>query len=286
MNPHKKVKLDKQEKSFFNSATVHEQVTMESNEMLPMKTSNVLILYTGGTIGMKMTIDHVYEPVPNYFSDLLMTMRQFHDPYYYLEDDEVTVNVVVKPEEESSIPKSEINIINNVKTKKKKLKALVTPISLYGKRTIYTIFEYEELIDSANVLLEDWVKIATDIEINYNLFDAFIILHGTDTMAYSASALSFMLENLGKTVIITGSQVPLSEVRNDAIDNLLGALTIASHYIIPEVTLFFNQKLFRGNRTKKVDATNFNAFDSPNMKPLVKLGINISTLSILYIKIL
>jgi len=154
MNPHKKVKLDKQEKSFFNSATVHEQVTMESNEMLPMKTSNVLILYTGGTIGMKMTIDHVYEPVPNYFSDLLMTMRQFHDPYYYLEDDEVTVNVVVKPEEESSIPKSEINIINNVKTKKKKLKALVTPISLYGKRTIYTIFEYEELIDSANVLLE------------------------------------------------------------------------------------------------------------------------------------
>jgi len=149
-------------------------------------------------------------------------------------------------------------------------------VSLYGKRTIYTIYEYDELIDSANLTLKDWIKIATDIEINYNLFDAFIILHGTDTMAFSASALSFMLENLGKTVILTGSQVPLSEVRNDAMDNLLGALTIASHYIIPEVTLFFNQKLFRGNRTKKVDATNFNAFDSPNMKPLVKLGININ----------
>ncbi|ORY48356.1 Asparaginase/glutaminase, partial [Neocallimastix californiae] len=212
-----------------------------------MKTSKVLILYTGGTIGMKMTADHVYEPVPNYFTDLLLTMRQFHDPYHHFDD-----------------------------TVMKNLKALVTPVSLYGKRTIYTIYEYDELIDSANLVLKDWVKIATDIEINYNLFDSFIILHGTDTMAFSASALSFMLENLGKTVILTGSQVPLSEVRNDAIDNLLGALTIAGHYIIPEVTLFFDQKLFRGNRTKKVDATNFNAFNSPNMKPLVKLGININ----------
>jgi len=154
MNPHKKIKLEKQEKSFYNSATVHEQVTVESNEMFPMKTSKVLMLYTGGTIGMKMTKDHVYEPVPNYFSDLLMTMRQFYDPNYYLEDDEVTVNVVVKPEEESSIPESEITVINDIKTKKKKLKALVTPISLYGKRTIYTILEYEELIDSANVLMK------------------------------------------------------------------------------------------------------------------------------------
>eukprot|EP00833_Pecoramyces_ruminatium_P011367 jgi/Orpsp1_1/1185399/evm.model.c7180000093584.2 len=274
MQPNKRIRLKRESKSFYNSATVHEQVTMASNEMLPMKISKVLVLYTGGTIGMKMTVDHVYEPVPNYFSDLLFSMRQFHDPNHNL-GETITVNVAVKDEELPSIPESDITTINNIKIKKKELKALVTPVSLYGKRTIYTIFEYDELIDSANLLLQDWVKIATDIEINYNLFDAFIILHGTDTMAYSASALSFMLENLGKTVIITGSQVPLSEVRNDAIDNLLGALTIASHYIIPEVTLFFNQKLFRGNRTKKVDAMNFNAFDSPNMKPLVKMGINI-----------
>ncbi|ORX82603.1 asparaginase-domain-containing protein, partial [Anaeromyces robustus] len=276
MNPYNNILLNQhEEKSFYNSATVHEQVTVESTEMLPMNISKVLILYTGGTIGMKMTKDHVYEPVPNYFTDLLLSMRQFHDPNNKF-DDTITANVVIKDDELSSIPESEITVINNIKTKKKKFKALVTPVSLYGKRTIYTIYEYEELIDSANLLLKDWVKIATDIEINYYLFDAFIILHGTDTMAFSASALSFMLENLGKTVILTGSQVPLSEVRNDAIDNLLGALTIASHYIIPEVTLFFNQKLFRGNRTKKVDATNFNAFDSPNMKPLVKLGININ----------
>ncbi|KAL6636441.1 asparaginase-domain-containing protein [Neocallimastix sp. 'constans'] len=275
MQPNKRLRLNEEPKNFYNSATVHEQVTMESNEMLPMKTSKVLILYTGGTIGMKMTADHVYEPVPNYFTDLLLTMRQFHDPYHHF-DDTVMVNVIVKDEELSTLSESEIAVINNIKTRKKNLKALVTPVSLYGKRTIYTIYEYDELIDSANLVLKDWVKIATDIEINYNLFDSFIILHGTDTMAFSASALSFMLENLGKTVILTGSQVPLSEVRNDAIDNLLGALTIAGHYIIPEVTLFFDQKLFRGNRTKKVDATNFNAFNSPNMKPLVKLGININ----------
>ncbi|KAJ3080213.1 hypothetical protein HK102_003214 [Quaeritorhiza haematococci] len=123
--------------------------------------------------------------------------------------------------------------------------------------------------------MSDWVKIATDIEVNYRLFDAFIILHGTDTMAYTASALSFMLEELGKTVVLTGSQVPLAEVRNDAVDNLLGALTIAAHFVIPEVGLFFGHKLLRGNRSSKINAVDFNAFDSPNLRPLVTVGINI-----------
>ena len=114
--------------------------------------------------------------------------------------------------------------------------------------------------------MNDWIKIATDIEINYALFDGFLILHGTDTMCYTASALSFMLEELGKTVILTGSQVPMAEVRNDAIENLLGALTIAGHFVIPEVGLFFSHSLFRGNRTTKVDAFSFDAFASPNLK--------------------
>jgi 60kDa lysophospholipase len=133
----------------------------------------------------------------------------------------------------------------------------------------------QPLLDSSNMTMEDWVKIATDIEVNYRLFDAFIVLHGTDTMAYTASALSFMLENLGKTVIITGSQVPLSEVRNDAVDNLLNALTIAGHFVIPEVTLCFDNKIFRGNRCSKVNALDFSAFDSPNLRPLVNVGIYI-----------
>ncbi|KAI9256722.1 asparaginase-domain-containing protein [Sporodiniella umbellata] len=123
--------------------------------------------------------------------------------------------------------------------------------------------------------MADWVRIAEDIHLNYQLYDAFIVLHGTDTMAYTASALSFMLEELGKTVIITGSQVPLTEVRNDAVENLLGALTIAGHFVIPEVTLYFGKRLYRGNRTSKVSAVDFEAFDSPNMSSLVEVGINI-----------
>ncbi|KAI9506802.1 asparaginase-domain-containing protein [Coemansia spiralis] len=123
--------------------------------------------------------------------------------------------------------------------------------------------------------MADWVRIVTDIERFYYSFDAFVILHGTDTMSYTASALSFMLQNLGKSVIVTGSQVPIAEVRNDGIENFLGALTIAGHFVIPEVTLYFNNKLFRGNRCVKMDAMDFNAFSSPNLAPLVKVGVDI-----------
>ncbi|KAF9580728.1 hypothetical protein BGW38_002502 [Lunasporangiospora selenospora] len=161
-----------------------------------------------------------------------------------------------------------------------KIPSLITPTSLYGKRIRYSILEYDPLLDSCNMTMTDWVRIATDIEANYELFDAFIVLHGTDTMAYTASALSFMLEDLGKTVIITGSQVPITEIRNDAVDNLLGALTIAGHFVIPEVCLYFSNKLFRGNRCSKVDAIDFNAFDSPNLRPLVNVGINVGMAAI------
>lgn len=153
--------------------------------------------------------------------------------------------------------------------------ALVMPPSIFGKRAQFNILEYDPLLDSSNMTIEDWIKIAGDIERFYHLFDAFIILHGTDTMAYTASALSFMLEALGKTVIMTGSQIPLSELRNDAASNLLGALTIAGHYVIPEVTLFFNNHLYRGNRCIKSSLSAFDAFSTPNMKPLAKLGIDI-----------
>jgi lysophospholipase len=100
-----------------------------------------------------------------------------------------------------------------------------------------------------------------------------VILHGTDTLSYTASALSFMLENLGKTVIITGSQIPIFETRTDGKDNFMGALIIAGNYIIPEVCVFFNSRLFRGNRTIKVSSASLDAFDSPNVTPLAKMGI-------------
>lgn len=102
-----------------------------------------------------------------------------------------------------------------------------------------------------------------------------MILHGTDTLSYTASALSFMLENLGKTVIITGAQIPIFETRTDGKDNFMSALIIAGNYTIPEVCVFFNSKLFRGNRTIKVSSEALDAFDSPNVAPIAKMGINV-----------
>ncbi len=139
----------------------------------------------------------------------------------------------------------------------------------------FTIHEYAPLIDSSDMSPADWQRIADDIKDNYEKYDAFVILHGTDTMAYTASALSFMLENLGKPVIVTGSQIPLVELRSDGQSNLLNALHIAANYPINEVTLFFNNKLIRGNRSTKAHADGFDAFDSPNLPPLLEAGINI-----------
>lgn len=137
------------------------------------------------------------------------------------------------------------------------------------------IKEYTTLLDSANMTPIEWNQIAKDITDNYDRYDGFVVLHGTDTMCYTASVLSFMLENLAKPVILTGSQIPLSEVRNDARENLLNALLIAGQYSIPEVCIFFHDKLFRGNRCQKIDANHFDAFDSPRFQALGKLGTNI-----------
>ncbi len=134
--------------------------------------------------------------------------------------------------------------------------------------------EFEKLIDSSNIELEDQIKIAEVIFENLKQYDGFVVVHGTDTMAYTASILSFILEDLNKTVVLTGSQIPIAELRNDAVDNLLGALLVAGPYLIPEVVLFFGNRLFRGNRATKVDSLNIEAFGSPNMEPLDKFGVN------------
>ena len=139
----------------------------------------------------------------------------------------------------------------------------------------YTIKEYQPLLDSSNMSLQEWNQIARDIADQYAQYDGFIIFHGTDTMAYTASALSFMLENLAKPVIITGSQIPLSEVRNDALDNIITSLWLCAHQPLYEVCIYFNQKLLRGNRTQKISAQRFDAFDSPNYPPLASIGIEI-----------
>lgn len=140
----------------------------------------------------------------------------------------------------------------------------------------FFVHEYAPLIDSSDMSPSDWQRIADDIKDNYDKYDGFIILHGTDTMAYTASALSFMFENLSKPVIITGSQIPISELRSDGQSNLLNALHIAASYPINEVTLFFNNTLLRGNRCTKSHADGFKAFSSPNFPPLITAGININ----------
>jgi L-asparaginase len=136
----------------------------------------------------------------------------------------------------------------------------------------YVIKEYQPLLDSSNMTTNQWNRIATDIAEEYAHFDGFVIFHGTDTMSYTASALSFMLENVDKPVILTGSQIPLSEVRNDALDNIVTSLWLAAHQPIKEVCVYFNQRLLRGNRTQKVSANRFNAFDSPNFPHLATIG--------------
>lgn len=142
----------------------------------------------------------------------------------------------------------------------------------------FTISEYSPLMDSSDMTPADWLHIAEDIQANYDHYDGFVVLHGTDTMAYTASALSFMFENLSKPVIITGSQIPLAALRSDGQTNLLNALYIAANYPIHEVALFFNNLLYRGNRSTKADANGFQAFDSPNFPPLLEAGIQINLL--------
>ncbi|XP_060117567.1 60 kDa lysophospholipase-like [Heteronotia binoei] len=153
--------------------------------------------------------------------------------------------------------------------------SLVLPLSKENKRIIYTITELSPLLDSSNMTPADWGKIAKCLQANYEKYDGFVILHGTDTMAYTASALSFMCENLGKTIVLTGSQVPIYELRNDGRSNLLGSLLIAGQFVIPEVCLYFYNKLYRGNRVTKVDAESFNAFSSPNLPPLANAEVDI-----------
>lgn len=187
-----------------------------------MKNSRVLIVYTGGTVGMR-TSNQGYQPVEG-FADLLARR---------LEGRTLT-----------SLPE-------------------------------YDLIEFEHLIDSANVHPSDWRMIADTIINHYDSYDGFVILHGTDTMAYTASALSFLLLGLNKPVIVTGAQIPLIELRNDAFSNIVTSLILAADYDIPEVCIYFNGRIMRGNRCRKLKSTGFDAFNTPNYPWLGTVGINI-----------
>uniref|UniRef100_A0A915CJA0 asparaginase n=4 Tax=Ascarididae TaxID=6250 RepID=A0A915CJA0_PARUN len=208
--------------------------------------SRVLVLYTGGTIGMKC-IDGVYCPEQYYLARAIRELPPLNDKDY------ITAHygdAQVKP-------------------------FCLPPIRHMKKRIVYWVVEYEPLLDSSDMTYDDWIRIGKDIRKAYEQYDGFVVLHGTDTLAYTACALSFMLENLGKPVIITGAQIPVCEVRSDGRENLIGALIIAGNFDIPEVTVFFNNKLLRGNRSTKLDNSALDAFDSPNMAPIAQMEITI-----------
>ena len=139
----------------------------------------------------------------------------------------------------------------------------------------FDIIELETLIDSSNIEPKDWTTLAHLITQHYDQYDGFVILHGTDTMAYTASALSFMLAGLTKPVVLTGSQIPLAQPRTDATNNLLNAIEFARKPSNQEVCICFDGKLLRGNRAKKIHTSSLRAFDSPNFRALGQSGINI-----------
>jgi L-asparaginase len=183
----------------------------------------VLLLYTGGTMGMRPSIDGSLAPQAGY----------------------LTAKIREMPEME------------NV------------------EMPVFDIKEYDPLIDSSCMCPIHWISLATDIEQNYLKYDGFVVIMGTDTMAYASSALSFMLENLGKTVVFTGSQIPFAEVYNDARRNLIVSMVFAVYSDFPEVCVCFNDKVLRANRTVKVSSHSLDAFHSPNFPPLATLGTSI-----------
>ncbi|KAK4138655.1 asparaginase-domain-containing protein [Trichocladium antarcticum] len=217
--------------------------------------SRVLVIMTGGTICMQPSADGLV-PMTGFLENAMAPRPSFND---------------------HSGPPVKIHAFKN--GVKLPLYSLRTPLSAYSRHIRYGILEFQPLLDSSSISSMGWTEIALTIKENYHLFDGFVVLHGTDSLAYTASALSFMMSDLGKPVILTGSQASIFALQSDAVDNLLGSLIIAGTFVVPEVCLFFHHTLFRGNRTTKVSASSFEAFDSPNCDPLAKvtsLGVDVN----------
>ncbi|KAI1438842.1 L-asparaginase [Xylaria sp. CBS 124048] len=216
--------------------------------------SRVLIIITGGTICMKPSAGGL-APVDGFLENAMAPLPSFND---------LSENVTLSAVQDG---------------KPVKIPSFRTPPSSYRRHIRYAAIEFNPLLDSSSISSDGWTAIASAIRANYHLFDGFVVLHGTDSLAYSASALSFMLSDLGKPVILTGSQASIFALQSDAVDNLLGSLIIAGTFVIPEVCLFFHHKLYRGNRCTKVSASAFEAFASPNCDPLARvtsLGVDVN----------
>ncbi|KAI0407379.1 L-asparaginase [Xylaria palmicola] len=216
--------------------------------------SRVLLIITGGTICMRPSAGGLV-PVNGFLENAMAPRPSFNDL------SERVMLSAVQDGKPVTIP------------------SLRTPPSSYSRHIRYAAIEFAPLLDSSSISSEGWTSIAGAIRANYHLFDGFVVLHGTDSLAYSASALSFMLADLGKPVVLTGSQAPIFSLQSDAVDNLLGSLIVAGTFVVPEVGLFFHHKLYRGNRCTKVSASAFEAFASPNCDPLARvtsLGVDVN----------
>ncbi|KAM7540974.1 hypothetical protein Aperf_G00000023396 [Anoplocephala perfoliata] len=226
----------------------------------------VLVLYTGGTIGMRSR-GGVYVPEANFLLEKVMSMSMFCD-HSFAERNKIHVDYYKSKQRGGA---------GDDGTTGSQWPLVCLPPTIENRRIFFTIAEYKELLDSSNCKIDNWILISKHIKYFYDKFDGFIILHGTDTLAYGASFLSFILEGLCKPVIVTGSQIPIEELRSDGRENFLGSLLIAGgEQIIPEVTVFFNNKLIRGNRAVKCSATDLDAFTSPNYPPLATMGVDIT----------
>jgi len=199
---------------------------MENEGDLTEHSKKILILYTGGTIGMARS-EKGYVPQNGYFEKLLDEIPELKHP----------------------------------------------------EMPDYEILVFEPLLDSSNIGSDDWNRILHTIELYYDQYDGFIVLHGTDTMSYTASAISFMIDGLNKNIIFTGSQIPLCEIRNDAREHIITSLMICANYNLEEVSLYFKNKLLRACSSSKLNANSFNAFFSPNTQPLLTVGIKFDILS-------
>ncbi|KAL1896507.1 hypothetical protein Sste5346_004541 [Sporothrix stenoceras] len=220
----------------------------------PFPESRVLIIMTGGTICMRPSPDGLV-PMDGFLEHAMAPRPSFNDP----------------------APPTTLTAYKD--GKRLELPSLRTPVSAYSRHIRYGILEFSPLLDSSSISSAGWAEIAQAVKDNYHLFDGFVVLHGTDSLAYTASALSFMMSDLGKPVILTGSQASIFALQSDAVDNLLGSLIIAGTFVVPEVCLFFHHTLFRGNRTTKVSASSFEAFASPNAAPLARvtsLGVDVA----------
>ncbi|KAK4470495.1 hypothetical protein MN116_006043 [Schistosoma mekongi] len=244
--------------------------------------SRVLVLYTGGTIGMKY-VNGSYRSVENFFLPALSKMPTFCDSEFQIHINQFNVEYLHQKLSETPIlPHTYDCHSKSIKresslTKSDHIQTYALPIDKNGCRVLYTVVEYWPLLDSSDLSLNEWKRMAQDIYAFYDEFDGFVVLHGTDTLAYTASALSFMLENLGKPVVLTGAQLPVFEFRSDGWNNFLGALMISGgQYAITEVTVLFHSKLFRGSRVVKCSSNNFNAFESPNYPAIAELGTEIT----------